>query len=115
MFTAILAIMLLALIFGLILGFAAIYFKVEGDPIVEQIDRLLPQTQCGQCGFAGCLPYAEAIANGEVDINRCPPGGEATIMALSDLLEVEPTPLDNECGIEKSKKLAVIDEKMCIG
>ena len=115
MFTAIIAITLLALIFGLLLGFSSIRFKVDGDPIVEQIDKLLPQTQCGQCSFAGCRPYAEAIAAGEVDINRCPPGGETTINALANLLEVEVKALDDECGIEKPKTLAIIDEDRCIG
>jgi electron transport complex protein RnfB len=115
MLTAILAITLLALVFGLLLGFASIRFKVEGDPIVDQIDKILPQTQCGQCSFAGCRPYAEAIAAGEADINRCPPGGETTIQALADLLEVEVKPLDEECGVEKPKVLAVIDEDRCIG
>ena len=61
---ALIALGSLALVFGLILGFAAIRFRVEGDPIVEQIDTILPQTQCGQCGYPGCRPYAEAIANG---------------------------------------------------
>lgn len=115
MLTAVLAITALALIFGLILGFASVRFKVEGDPIVEQIDKILPQTQCGQCSYAGCRPYAEAIAAGEADINRCPPGGESTIEALADLLDVEPKPLDEECGEEKPKMLAVIDEDRCIG
>jgi electron transport complex protein RnfB len=115
MFTAIIAITVMALVFGLLLGFASIRFKVEGDPIADQIDKILPQTQCGQCGFAGCRPYAEAIATGEADINRCPPGGEATIEALAELLEVEPKPLDEECGVEKPKTLAVIDEDRCIG
>ena len=115
MLTAILAITVLALIFGLLLGFASLRFKVEGDPIVEQIDKLLPQTQCGQCSFAGCRPYAESIAEGEVDINRCPPGGEATIQALANLLEVDVKPLDEKCGVEQTKTLAVIDEQRCIG
>ena len=115
MLTAIIAITLLALILGLLLGFASVKFKVEGDPIVEKIDKLLPQTQCGQCSFAGCRPYAEAIAAGEADINRCPPGGESTIQALADLLDVEAKPLDEECGVEKPKTLAVIDEQRCIG
>ena len=75
---AVVAIGVLALIFGLVLGYASIRFKVEGDPLVEQIDAVLPQTQCGQCGYPGCKPYAEAIAEGD-DINKCPPGGEATI------------------------------------
>ena len=109
MWEAILAITLLALVFGLLLGFAAVRFKVEGDPIADQVDKLLPQTQCGQCSFAGCRPYAEAIAAGEADINRCPPGGEATIQALANLLEVDVKPLNEECGVEKPKVLAVID------
>ena len=68
-------------------------FKVEGNPIAEQINALLPQTQCGQCGYPGCKPYAEAIAGGD-KINKCPPGGESTIQALADLLDVEAEPLD---------------------
>jgi Na+-translocating ferredoxin:NAD+ oxidoreductase subunit B len=60
---ALIALVGLAIIFGALLGFAAEKFKVEGNPIVEQIDELLPQTQCGQCGFPGCRPYAESIAN----------------------------------------------------
>ncbi|MGM0525801.1 MAG: electron transport complex subunit RsxB [Pseudomonadota bacterium] len=104
----------LALIFGVILGFAAVKFKVESDPIVEQIDNILPQTQCGQCGYPGCKPYAEAIANGD-DINKCPPGGEATIKQLADLMGVEPKPLDSAHGEEDVKKVAVIREDECIG
>ena len=90
----------LSVIFGGLLGFAAVRFKVEGNPIVDQINNLLPQTQCGQCGFPGCKPYAEAIADGE-KINKCPPGGEGTIQSLADLLGVEPEPLDSEHGEEK--------------
>ncbi len=112
--SAILTLLALAVIFGAILGFAAIKFKVEGNPIVDEIDSLLPQTQCGQCGFPGCRPYAEAIANGE-DINKCPPGGEATIQTLADLLDVEAIPLDAEHGEEKGKQVAVIREDECIG
>lgn len=115
MLSAILAITLLAAVFGVLLGFAAVRFKVESDPVVDKIDALLPQTQCGQCGFAGCRPYAEAISKGEADINRCPPGGEATIMALSDLLGVDAKPLDEEVGEEKPKMVAFIDEQTCIG
>ena len=115
MLTSILALSALALVFGLILGFAAIRFKVEGDPLVEQIDAQLPQTQCGQCGYPGCRPYAEAIANEEAEINQCPPGGEATIHALADLLDREPLPLNPENGAEKPKTVAFIDEQTCIG
>ncbi|WP_019626544.1 electron transport complex subunit RsxB [Thioalkalivibrio sp. ALJT] len=109
---AILAIGGLAAAFGLILGFAAQRFRVEADPVVDQIDALLPQTQCGQCSYPGCRPYAEAIAAGEADINRCPPGGQATVQALADLLDREPTPLEEE---EKEKAVAIIDENLCIG
>lgn len=101
--------------FGLLLGFAAIRFKVEGNPLVDQIDAVLPQTQCGQCSFPGCRPYAEAIASGEAEINQCPPGGEAGVEALADLLGVEPLPLNPENGAEKPKMVAVIDEADCIG
>ena len=101
-------------LFGLMLGYASIRFKVEGDPIVEQINALLPQTQCGQCSHPGCRPYAEAIASGEA-INKCPPGGEDTIHRLADLLGVEPQPLDGEHGIEKPKTVAFIREAECIG
>lgn len=116
MLEAIIALAVLALIFGLALGWAAIRFKVEGDPLVEKIDALLPQTQCGQCTYPGCRPYAEAIANGEADINQCPPGGETTIIALADLLGRDPKPLNPEHGIEEEKKtVVVIDEEICIG
>ncbi|WP_299013638.1 electron transport complex subunit RsxB [uncultured Photobacterium sp.] len=110
---AVTAIAVLAAIFGLLLGFASIRFKVEADPIVEQIDAILPQTQCGQCGYPGCRPYAEAIANGD-DINKCPPGGQATIEKLADLMgvEVQDSAHDETKGI---KKVAFIHEDMCIG
>ncbi len=115
MLTAMLAIGILSALFGLLLGYAAIRFRVEGDPVVDQIDALLPQTQCGQCGFAGCRPYAEAIAGGEAEINQCPPGGEATIQALADLLGVDVKPLNEEHGQHAEKAVAVIDENTCIG
>ena len=115
MLIAILTISALALAFGLLLGYAAIRFRVEGDPIVDKIEALLPQTQCGQCGYPGCHPYAEAIANGEAEINRCPPGGEATMLALAELLGKDPVPLEDEAAAEKPKAVAVIDEQECIG
>ncbi len=109
------AMVALALVFGGILGYAAVQFKVEGDPIVDQIDELLPQTQCGQCSYPGCRPYAEAIANGDA-INKCPPGGQATINAIADLLDVEAPTLDEEHGEESEvKKVAFIREDECIG
>ena len=114
LFTALIILGVLALIFGSILGYSAIKLKVEADPLVEQIDAILPQTQCGQCGYPGCKPYAEAIANGD-EINKCPPGGEATIKQLADLMGVEPKPLDGDHGVEEVKKVAYIREAECIG
>ncbi|RDH89534.1 MAG: electron transport complex subunit RsxB [endosymbiont of Seepiophila jonesi] len=115
MLIAILTITGLATAFGLLLGYANIRFHVEGDPVTDQIEALLPQTQCGQCGFAGCRPYAEAIAGGESGINLCPPGGEATMIALSDLLGRDPVPLSEENAEEKPKAIALIKEQECIG
>lgn len=115
MVTASLTLGILAGLFGLVLGYSAIRFHVDSDPVVDQIDKLLPQTQCGQCGYAGCRPYAEAIAAGEAEINQCPPGGEAGIQALADLLGREPVPLNAEHGVHKEKEVAIIDESLCIG
>ncbi|MDQ2078469.1 electron transport complex subunit RsxB [Marinimicrobium sp. ABcell2] len=113
--SSLIALIGLALIFGAVLGYAAVRFKLEGDPIVQQIDDLLPQTQCGQCGYPGCRPYAQAIANGDA-INKCPPGGQPTINALADLLDVEAPSLDAEHGEESEvKKVAYIREDECIG
>lgn len=114
MIIATLTLLIIATICGAILGFASIRFAPEGNPLVDQIDAILPQTQCGQCGHPGCRPYAEGIAAGE-PINKCPPGGEATIQALADLLDVEPLPLDAEHGEAKGKQVAIIREAECIG
>jgi len=111
---AILVLLGLGLVFGILLGYSSIRFKVEGNPLVEQVDSMLPQTQCGQCSYPGCRPYAEAIVNGEA-INKCPPGGQSTIDALADLLDVEAVPLDAEHGEEQIKAIAYIREDECIG
>ena len=112
MITAILIMALGAVILGAALGWASIKFKVEGDPLVEKIESILPQTQCGQCGFPGCRPYAEAISSGEADINLCPPGGAEGVRKLADLLGREVKALDAE---EKPKQIARIEEQTCIG
>jgi Na+-translocating ferredoxin:NAD+ oxidoreductase subunit B len=83
--------------------------------LAEQIDALLPQTQCTQCGYAGCMPYAEAIASGETEINHCPPGGDAGIAALAALLARAVIPLDTSRGQHLPHRVAVIDEEVCIG
>ena len=105
----------LGILFGALLGFAAEKFKIEGDPVIDQIDQLLPQTQCGQCGFPGCRPYAQSIADGDV-INKCPPGGQSTINAIASLLDVPAPELDQEHGQEEEvKSVAFIREDECIG
>lgn len=115
-FIAIAAVLGMATIFGAVLGFIAIKFRVEGNPIVDQIDAILPQTQCGQCGYPGCRPYAEAMANDDEAINHCPPGGEATIQELAELLGVDAIPLDEEHGEEQElPNVAYIREDECIG
>ncbi|KLD65306.1 electron transport complex subunit RsxB [Dyella japonica] len=83
--------------------------------LADRIDALLPQTQCEQCGYHGCRPYAEAIASGEANINQCPPGGAIGIARLAALLDVPVLPLDPEHGIEKPRTLARIVEADCIG
>lgn len=112
MLAALLIMALGAVLLGAALGYASIRFKVEGDPLVEKIDAILPQTQCGQCGYPGCRPYAEAISRGEADINLCPPGGAEGVRRLADLLGREVKPLSAE---EKPKQVAIIDEQRCIG
>jgi electron transport complex protein RnfB len=115
MLTAIISISLLGGLLGLGLGWAARKFRVDSNPLVDQIDAVLPQTQCGQCNYPGCRPYAEAIAAGAAEINQCPPGGEVGIQALADLLGVDVLPLNPDYGEETPKAVAVIDEEICIG
>ncbi|MBE0625188.1 MAG: electron transport complex subunit RsxB [Burkholderiales bacterium] len=83
--------------------------------LAEQIDALLPQTQCTKCGYSGCLPYARAIAAGAADINQCPPGGAAGIARLAALLGRKAKPLNPEYGVERERAIALIDEASCIG
>lgn len=105
----------IALVAGLALTLAARTLRKDADDVVERINAELPQTQCAQCGFPGCRPYAEAIARGEVDINRCPPGGEATIAALARLLNRDIIALDETLPEPAPPGVALIDESRCIG
>jgi electron transport complex protein RnfB len=115
MIAAVAALGALGIVLGALLGWAAVRLRRDGSPLADAIDKVLPQTQCAQCGYPGCRPYAEAIARGEADINQCPPGGEAGIRALATLLGREPKPLNTEHGTPKPKALAWIDEAACIG
>lgn len=87
----------------------------RADKLVTAINKRLPQTQCGQCGYPGCRPYAAAIAGGQANINQCPPGGTPTIKALAGLLGREPLPLDESHGSAGPRRVALIDEDLCIG
>ncbi len=111
---AILVLGIMSALFGALLGFASVRYKVEGDPLAEQLDELLPQTQCGQCGYPGCKPYAEAVANGEA-INKCAPGGEDVIKKIADLMGVEVQPLDENHQADLGPTVAFIIEEDCIG
>jgi electron transport complex protein RnfB len=110
MLTAIFALAALAAFFGLLLGYSALRFHVDGDPIADQVEAILLQAQCG---YPGCRPYAESVATGEAEINTCAPGGESVVLALADLLGKEPVALEE--GAAKPKSTAVINEKDCIG
>jgi electron transport complex protein RnfB len=105
----------LALVLGALLGWAATRLPRNADRLVERINALLPQTQCGQCLFPGCRPYAEAIARGDADIDRCPPGGSATARAIARLLDRPPVEPDRSYGTAPPPQVAWIDEERCIG
>ena len=87
----------------------------DAPDLADRIDDLLPQTQCTRCGYPGCRPYAEAIAIGAADINRCPPGGEATLATLARMLDRDPPALDTARGLPGPLRVAHIDERACIG
>lgn len=111
--TGVLFVLLLALISGLLVSR---FPEITAQQIkTEEILSALPQTQCGQCNYPGCRPYAEAIIQGEADFNQCPPGGTATIKILADILGRQVKALNQVHGREKESHLALIDETLCIG
>ncbi|MDO6683700.1 MULTISPECIES: RnfABCDGE type electron transport complex subunit B [unclassified Oceanobacter] len=112
MLIATLVLTLLGLVLGGLLGLAAKYFATgDDDPIVKEIEQMLPGSQCGQCGFPGCTPAAEAIANGDAAVTCCPPGGRALAENLARLLDVDMSTL----GESPQPLLANIDENLCTG
>lgn len=115
MLSAILVFLGLSLVFGLLLGYAAVKFKIEGNPLIEKIDTILPQTQCGQCGYPGCKPYAKAVAEGEAEINLCIPGGEEVMLKISELTGQEPKDVAESETPHEGRMVAYIDESLCIG
>ena len=112
MLSAVLTITAIAGVCGIGLGAAGRRLASQQNPVVDRIDALLPQTQCGQCGYPGCRAYAEAVASGEAPVNLCTPGGNATVNAIAELLQVEPEPIEEA---DSGPKVAFIDESQCIG
>jgi H+/Na+-translocating ferredoxin:NAD+ oxidoreductase subunit B len=111
MWTAVVTIAAIALLAGIGLSYASRRLPADEGDLVEQVNELLPQTQCAQCGYPGCRPYAAAVVDGTAAINLCPPGGEETVRRLAALLGREAIPL-----VEMSEpSVAVIDESLCIG
>jgi len=111
MLIAVATIATIALLAGLALSYAYRQLPVKDGDLVERVNELLPQTQCAQCGYPGCRPYAVALVAGEAEINLCPPGGDSTIRRLAALLGRDPLPL----GRRVDPAVAVIDESRCIG
>jgi len=106
---------------GLALGLSALLvltarlLPADEHSVAHEIEQVLPRIQCAQCGYPGCAPYAAAIAAGEAEINRCPPGGEHTIRRLAELLGRDPLPMDPTTGNASMDQVALIDEAACIG
>jgi electron transport complex protein RnfB len=111
MLTAVITLASIALIAGIGLSIAARQLPSGDGDLVERVNELLPQTQCAQCGFPGCRPYAKALAAGDAAINLCPPGGDDTVRRLADLLGRDVIPL----AASVVPSVAVIDEELCIG
>lgn len=111
MWIAVITIAAIALVAGIALSYASSRLPSNNEDLVEQVNELLPQTQCAQCGYPGCRPFAAAIVDGSAAINLCPPGGEETVRRLANLLGREIIPL----AASVNPSVAVIDESLCIG
>jgi electron transport complex protein RnfB len=115
MFSGIVILVGLATGLSALLVIAARLMGKGRDSAADAIEQLLPRIQCAQCGYPGCRPYAEAIARGDAEVNRCPPGGEDTVRALAQLLGRQAPPLDTSLGAASMLRRAIIDESICIG
>jgi electron transport complex protein RnfB len=113
--SAVLAMGGLILLIILALSLAKKYFIVDENPLIDQVNALLPQTQCAQCGYPGCKPYAQAIIENNAPINQCPPGGDETIQALAHLLQRDIVPLNPDNGVTGPDTVVKIIESECIG
>lgn len=112
MLVSILSLTSIGLVLGFLLSAAARFFRVDVDPLEEEIEAMLPGSQCGQCGFPGCGPAAQALVKGEIEINFCPPGGPSLINELAQKLGVTVSASDMEFALPEFAK---IDESRCIG
>lgn len=110
--SAIISLTMLGIVLGLLLGLAARYLKVEGNPLAAELEQLLPGAQCGQCGFPGCAGAAQALASGTATVTLCPPGGRALVQALAAKLGVDA----DLSGVKDTvPMLAEVKEEICIG
>ena len=91
------------------------YLKTENNDLVDQINSMLPQTQCAQCGYPGCRPYAAAIVTDKADINLCPPGGNETVRRLAKFLGSDFLPVAKNSTTANLNEIAFISEELCIG
>lgn len=112
MIAAIASLATLGLILGLLLGIAARKLRVEGNPLIAEVEALLPGSQCGQCGFPGCAGAAQALADGVAPPTLCPPGGRDVAAALAAKLGLE---LDLKGVADQGPQVAEIEETLCIG
>lgn len=112
MLTAVLSLAGLGVGLGAVLGVSARYLQVEGNPLEAELEAMLPGSQCGQCGFAGCKQAAAALANGQAKVTLCPPGGRATALALAEKLGVSVDLSDTQ---ELEPEIAFVNEDQCIG
>lgn len=110
--SAIISLTSLGLCLGLLLAFAARYLKVESSPIVDELEALMPGSQCGQCGFPGCRPAAEAVASGQAPVTLCPPGGSALAEQFARILGVD---IDLSGLVEPDLLVAKVSEETCTG
>ncbi len=115
MWIAVLTITGIALVAGIGLSYASRRLPPNDDDLVAKVDGLLPQTQCAQCGYPGCRPYAAAIVHGSAPINLCPPGGADTVQRLAKLLGRDAMPLAEAAQTNMRASVAFIDEASCIG
>ena len=112
MWLAIFSLTVLGTLLGLVLGVAAKHFHVEGNSLAAEIEALMPGSNCGQCGFAGCPRAAAAIAEGSAPVTLCPPGGKALATAIAAKLGIE---VDLSGLSDDGPKIAVVAEELCIG